>query len=161
MKENYLESVKEEFLHFKVIAERAMMQCPDRKLFVQSNEESNSIATIVKHISGNMISRWTDFLTSDGEKEWRNRDGEFENDIQTRKELLKCWDKGWDRFLLTLNSLTGDDLDKIILIRKEKLTVAEAINRQLAHYCYHIGQIVLLAKMHSTDWKSLTIPRKK
>lgn len=158
--DNYLESVKKQFLYYKGLGEKAMEQVPDQQLFWQYNNESNSIATVVKHLSGNMISRWTDFLTSDGEKEWRQRDAEFENDIKTREDLLKVWDKGWDCFEKTLNSLTVNDLEKIIYIRNQGCTVVDAINRQLAHYPYHIGQIVFISKMMVDEkWKSLSIPR--
>lgn len=151
-----------QFLYYKSLGEKAMAQVEDEKLFWQLNEDSNSIATIVKHLSGNMISRWTDFLTTDGEKEWRNRDGEFENDLKTRAEVIALWDKGWDRLFKTLNELRADDLGKIIYIRNEGHTVMEAINRQLAHYPYHVGQIVYVAKIiKSSDWESLSIPRNK
>ncbi|MGZ3930966.1 MAG: DUF1572 domain-containing protein [Bacteroidia bacterium] len=158
--ENYLESIKKQFLYYKSLGQKAMDQVPDEKLFWQYNMESNSIAIIVKHLSGNMLSRWTDFLTSDGEKEWRQRDGEFENDIQTRDDLMKVWNKGWDCLEHTLNSLTADDLTKTVYIRNQGCTAADAINRQLAHYPYHIGQIVFIAKMiEDGKWKSLSIPK--
>ena len=160
--ENYLKSMNRQFLFYKSLGEKAMAQIPDEKLFWQLNEESNSIATIVKHLSGNMISRWTDFFTSDGEKEWRNRDGEFVSDLKTREEVIALWDKGWDRLFKTLDEIRPDDLEKIIYIRNEGHTVMEAINRQLAHYPYHVGQIVYVAKMiKSSDWESLSIPRNK
>ena len=162
MSANYLDSIKRQFLYYKDLGEKAIEQIPEEKLLWQFNAESNSIATIVKHLSGNMISRWTDFLTSDGEKEWRNRDGEFENDIKSKAELIAVWNKGWDCFFNTINSLTENDLQKIIYIRNQGHTVMEAINRQLAHYPYHIGQIVFIAKMiKNEDWQSLSIPRNK
>lgn len=149
-------------MYYKSLGEKAITQIVDEKLFVQVNDESNGIASIVKHLSGNMISRWTDFLTTDGEKEWRNRDGEFENDIKTRTDVISLWDKGWKRLFDTLNELKPEDLEKIIYIRNEGHTVMEAINRQLAHYPYHIGQIVFAAKMlKNSDWESLSIPRNK
>ena len=115
---------------------------------------------IVKHLWGNMLSRWTDFLTSDGEKQWRQRDAEFENNIATREELLSKWNEGWDCLFKTLDSLTTEDLDKEIYIRNEGHSVVEAINRQLAHYPYHIGQIVFIGKMVcDNNWTSLSIPR--
>lgn len=160
--ENYLKSMNRQFLYYKNLGEKAMAQVDEEKLFWQLNEDSNSIATIVKHLSGNMISRWTDFLTTDGEKEWRNRDGEFENDIKTRAEVIALWDKGWNQLFKTLNELKHEDLEKIIYIRNEGHTVMEAINRQLAHYPYHVGQIVYVAKIiKSSDWESLSIPRNK
>ena len=157
---NYLESITRQFEYYKLLGEQAMEQIPDEKLFWHYNEESNSIAIIVKHLSGNMLSRWTDFLTTDGEKEWRNRDAEFENDVQTREQLLEKWNQGWECLLSALKPLTGDDLEKIIYIRNQGHTVMEAINRQLAHYPYHVGQIIYIAKMVAdTGWKSLTIPK--
>lgn len=162
MSDNFLGSIKRQFLYYKDLGEKAIAQTPEEKLFWQYNNESNSIATIVKHLSGNMISRWTDFLTTDGEKEWRNRDGEFENDVKSKADVLAIWNKGWDCFFNTINSLTNDDLLKIIYIRNQGHTVMEAINRQLAHYPYHIGQIVFVAKMIADEkWESLSIPRNK
>jgi hypothetical protein len=160
--EFYLESVKKQFLYYKMLGEKAMNQLEPQQLFVSLNEDTNSIATIVKHVSGNMLSRWTDFLTSDGEKEWRNRDTEFENDLQSKDEVFAVWNKGWDCFLDTLNSLKPEQLSDIIYIRNEGHTVIEAINRQLAHYPYHVGQIVFYAKqLKNGDWDSLSIPKNK
>ena len=159
MTNDYLESVKKQFEYYKMLGEKTFAQIADEKLFWQYNDESNSIATIVKHMSGNMLSRWTDFLTTDGEKEWRNRDAEFENDLTTRNELLAAWNKGWTCLFNTLNSLTSDDLQKEIYIRNQGHTVTEAINRQLAHYPYHIGQIVFIGKMVAPKWTSLSIPK--
>jgi hypothetical protein len=159
--DHYLDSAKNQFEQYKLLGEKAFAQVPDEKLFWQFNEESNSIATIVKHLSGNMLSRWTDFLTTDGEKEWRNRDSEFENDIRTREDLLIRWNKGWQCLFNALNVLKNDDLQREIYIRKEKHTVLEAINRQLTHYPYHIGQIVFIGKMISDHWTSLSIPKGK
>jgi Protein of unknown function (DUF1572) len=159
---SYLESVKKQFLYYKTLGEKAMDQLEAEQLFVSINEDTNSIATIVKHLSGNMLSRWTDFLTSDGEKEWRNRDAEFVETIKTKEELLAVWNKGWDCFLSTLNGLETEQLSQIIFIRNEGHTVIEAINRQLAHYPYHIGQIVFYAKMlKNSEWTSLSIPKNK
>jgi hypothetical protein len=156
---NYLESVIKQFDYYKLLGEKTFSQLKDDALFQQHDAESNSIATIVKHLSVNMLSRWTDFLTTDGEKEWRNRDGEFENDIRSRTEMMEAWNKGWDVFMKTLHSLTAPDLEKIIYIRNQGHTVMEAINRQLAHYPYHIGQIVFIGKMLAKEWTSLSIPR--
>ncbi len=159
---SYLESVKKQFLYYKMLGEKAMEQLEPEQLFVSINEDTNSIAVIVKHLSGNMLSRWTDFLTTDGEKETRNRDGEFENDLQTKEQVLKVWETGWDCFLGALNSLQPEQLSEIIYIRNEGHTVIEAINRQLAHYPYHIGQIVFYAKqLKNSEWDSLSIPRNK
>jgi uncharacterized damage-inducible protein DinB len=145
-----------------MLGEKTFAQLSDDKLFWKYNEESNSIATIVKHLWGNMLSRWTDFLTTDGEKEWRKRDAEFENDIKTRQELLDKWNEGWDCLSNAIDALTTNDLEKIIYIRKQPQTVTEAINRQLTHYSYHVGQIVFLGKMLAGNgWASLSIPRLK
>ena len=159
MDTNYLESVIKQFEYYKMLGDKTFAQVPDEKLFWQYNEDSNSIATIVKHLWGNMLSRWTDFLTTDGEKEWRNRDDEFENDITTKGELLQKWNDGWKVFLNTLKLLKEEDLEKIIYIRNQGHTVMEAINRQLAHYPYHIGQIVFIGKMCADKWTSLSIPK--
>lgn len=160
--ESYLESVKKQFLYYKMLGEKAIAQLQPEQLFISVNEDTNSIATIIKHISGNMLSRWTDFLTSDGEKEWRNRDAEFENDLRSKEEVLVVWNKGWDCFENALNGLKPKQLSDIIYIRNEGHTVIEAINRQLAHYPYHIGQIVFYAKqLKNGSWDSLSIPKNK
>jgi len=160
MSSDYLESVKKQFEYYKVLGEKTFSQLPDEMLFWQYNSESNSIATIVKHLWGNMLSRWTDFMTTDGEKEWRNREAEFENDFQTRQELLEKWNAGWTCLFDALNSLTAEDLNKEIYIRNQGHSVTEAINRQLAHYPYHIGQIVFIGKMAAgQNWTSLSIPK--
>ncbi|MCV9931907.1 DUF1572 domain-containing protein [Flavobacterium sp. LS1R47] len=160
--ESYLESIKKQFLYYKTLGEKAIAQLEPEQLFVTVNEDTNSIATIVKHISGNMLSRWTDFLTTDGEKEWRNRDDEFENDIQSKDEVITAWEKGWKCLFDALNSLQPNQLSDIIYIRNEGHTVIEAINRQLAHYPYHVGQIVFYAKqLKNSSWQSLSIPRKE
>lgn len=160
--ESYLESVKKQFLYYKMLGEKAIAQLEPEQLFVSVNEDTNSIAAIVKHISGNMLSRWTDFLTTDGEKEWRNRDAEFENDLQSKEEVILVWNKGWDCFLEALNCLKPEQLSEIIYIRNEGHTVIEAINRQLAHYPYHVGQIVFYAKqLKNNPWDSLSIPKNK
>ena len=159
---NYLESAKKQFLYYKKLADDAVKQIDESLLFFIPNENSNSVAIIMQHMAGNMLSRWTNFLTSDGEKPWRNRDSEFEETIKDKNELLAFWEKGWLVFSTTLNSLAEKDLEKIIYIRNEGHTVMEAINRQLAHYPYHVGQIVYLAKLlKQTNWNSLSIPKKK
>lgn len=159
---HYLESAKKQFEHQKMLGEKAFDQLSDDQLFWQFNRESNSIATIVKHLWGNMLSRWTDFLTTDGEKEWRQRDAEFENSITDRSELLSKWNEGWSCLFDALNSLTEDDLTKEVFIRNEAHTVVDAINRHLAHYSYHIGQIVYVGKMVCNEnWSSLSIPKGK
>jgi hypothetical protein len=162
MKTNYLESVKKQFLYYKTLGEKAFEQLEPDQLFISVNEDTNSIAVIVNHLVGNMLSRWTDFLTTDGEKEWRNRDAEFEEILKTKTELLAHWEKGWHCLFEALNNLQPHQLDEIIYIRNEGHTVLESINRQLAHYPYHIGQIVFYAKMiKKTEWQSLSIPKNK
>lgn len=159
---SYLESVKKQFLYYKTLGEKAFEQLEPGQLFIAVNENTNPIAVIVNHLSGNMLSRWTDFLTTDGEKEWRNRDEEFEDRIQTKEALLASWNKGWDCFLNALDKLEPKHLSEIIYIRNEGHTVIEAINRQLAHYPYHIGQIVFYAKLlKNGEWNSLSIPKNK
>ncbi|MGL2986324.1 DUF1572 domain-containing protein [Flavobacterium sp. RSSA_27] len=158
----YLESVKKQFLYYKLLGEKAINQLTEEQLFLALNDDTNSIALIVKHLSGNMLSRWTDFLTTDGEKDFRNRDAEFENNWNTKDEVMAHWDKGWNCFLNSLESLQPEQLNTIIYIRNEGHTVMEAINRQLAHYPYHIGQIVFSAKqLKNGDWESLSIPKNK
>ncbi len=160
MQNNYLESAKKQFNQYKILGEKTFEQVPDEKLFWQFNGQSNSIGTIVKHLSGNMRSRFSDFLTTDGEKKWRNRDKEFENDFKTREELMAKWTEGWSCVFEALDLLTGEDLEKIVFIRNEKHSVIEALNRQLTHYAYHVGQIVFLGKMIcDQNWKSLSIPK--
>ena len=156
----YLESAKKEFGYYKLLGEKTFSQLTDEQLFIEANSESNSIATIVKHLRGNILSRWTDFLTTDGEKEWRKRDEEFENDICTREELLQKWQVGWSCLFKALDSISDDDLSRVIYIRNQGHTILEAINRQLSHYPYHIGQIVFIGKMLSDkNWNSLSIPK--
>ena len=158
----YLDSAKRQFMMYKQLGEKAIAQIDDKDLHWQANEDSNSIATIMKHLWGNMLSRWTDFLTTDGEKPWRKRDAEFENDVMDRATLLKNWEEGWQCLFRALNSITDDDLEKIIYIRNEGHTILEVINRQIAHYSYHVGQMVYISKLRiSTEWKSLSIPRNK
>ncbi|WP_303310483.1 DUF1572 domain-containing protein [Hymenobacter sp. BT730] len=160
MTADYLNSVKKQFEYYKLLGDKTFAQLPDEALFWQYNLESNSIATIVKHLWGNMLSRWTNFLTTDGEKEWRNREAEFDNDVQTREELLAKWNEGWACLFAALDSLTPDNWNTTIYIRNQGHSVLEAINRQLAHYPYHIGQIVFIGKMvKDGQWNSLSIPR--
>jgi hypothetical protein len=161
-KDNYLENIKKHFLYYKSLGEKAMDQLETKQLFHSQNEHSNSIAIIVKHMHGNMLSRWTDFLTTDGEKEWRKRDEEFEQEPLENIEVSGLWKEGWDCFLAAINSLNTTQLTKTIFIRGEALTVMDAINRQLAHYAYHIGQIVFAAKqLQGEKWNSLSIPKRK
>lgn len=159
MSSDYLNSVLKQFEYYKMLGEKTFSQLEEEQLFWQFNADSNSIAIIVQHLSGNMLSRWTNFLSTDGEKDWRNRDEEFKQNISTKADLIKIWNEGWASFLNALNSLTENDLQKIIYIRNQRYTVTEAINRQLAHYPYHIGQIVFIGKMLSENWQSLSIPK--
>lgn len=159
---NYLGSAKRQFTMYKSLGEKAMAQMDDATLAWQANENSNSVTAIIKHLWGNMRSRWTDFLTTDGEKPWRERDTEFEQENMGREALLKKWEEGWQCLFDALNSITDNDLDKIIFIRNEPHTLLEAINRQIAHYAYHVGQVVYIAKLNiKADWKSLSIPPNK
>lgn len=159
---NYIESVQKQFKLYRSLGEKTISQLDEEKLFWQYNPESNSIAIIVHHLWGNMLSRWTNFLTEDGEKPSRDRDGEFEDVIKTKQELLEKWNAGWECLFQALNSIHPEDLDKTIYIRKEPLSVMDAVNRQLAHYASHVGQIIFLGKMILDGrWVSLSIPRKK
>ena len=159
--DSYLKDSIEVFHYYKKLAERAMEQCGDAQLFKSLDAESNSIAIVVKHMAGNMRSRWRDFLTTDGEKPDRNRDSEFEAPANSRTELMDQWNAGWKWLFDALEPLTDADLTKTVYIRGEAHSMMQAINRQIAHYSYHVGQIVFLAKHMSSDsWKSLTGPRK-
>lgn len=167
--ESFLTSAKKQFLYYKTLGEKAIEQLEPEQLFYALNEDTNSIAVIVKHLHGNMLSRWTDFLTTDGEKENRNRDAEFEenqpvpdNIAAAKINLVAQWHEGWKCLFNALDALTPEHLSSIIYIRNEGHTVVEAINRQLAHYPYHVGQIVFYAKMlKKSDWTSLSIPKNK
>ncbi|MBF8964084.1 DUF1572 domain-containing protein [Pontibacter sp. FD36] len=162
MKTTYLSSLIKQLEYYKMLGEKAMAQVPDDMLFWQYNAESNSIAVIVNHLAGNMRSRFTDFLTTDGEKPWRNRDAEFENKFTNRAEVMACWESGWQCLLQAVGQLQEEELERIVYIRNDGHTVTEALNRQLAHYPYHIGQIVYLAKMvQDGQWASLSIPRNR
>ena len=156
---SYIEDSIGVFRYYKKLAERAMEQVSDEQLFATLDQEANSIAVIVKHMTGNMQSRWTDFLTSDGEKPGRNRDAEFSDPPATREALLHLWEEGWQCLLGTLESLSDADLGRTITIRGEAHSVMQAINRQLAHYPYHCGQIVFLAKhLCAGHWRILSVP---
>jgi hypothetical protein len=160
---HYLEDSIASLRAYKKLAEKALDQLNEDEFFITLDEEANSIAVIMKHMAGNMLSRWTDFLTSDGEKPDRNRDMEFVIEPKTGKQdILAHWEAGWQRVVDTLESLSAADLEKKVMIRGKEHTVVQAINRQLMHYSYHIGQIVFLAKhFRSSEWKSLSIPRNK
>ena len=160
MSKSFLPSVIKQFRYYKSLGEKTFDQVGDDDLIWQYNPESNSIAIIVKHLWGNMMSRWTNFLAEDGEKAWRQREAEFDADIKTRQEMLEKWEAGWACLLTALDAIDPDDLERLIYIRNQGHTIAEAINRQLAHYAYHVGQIVYLGRMLSgAEWQSLSIPR--
>ncbi|WP_088034695.1 DUF1572 domain-containing protein [Evansella clarkii] len=158
----YLRIVIERFNSVKTLGDKTLNQLTEEEIHWNYNNESNSVAVIVKHLSGNMVSRWSDFLTSDGEKDYRNRDGEFMDDITNKAELITVWEKGWTVLIDTLTDLTEQDLLKSINIRGERHLVLEAIERQMAHYAYHVGQIVYIGKqLKDKDWKTLSIPKGK
>lgn len=160
--DDYLISIRKQFLYYKTLADKAMEQLASEQLFYTPDDDTNSIAIIVKHLHGNMLSRWTDFLSTDGEKEWRNRDEEFQNQYTDKETLLDKWEEGWKCLFDTLDNLKSENLTDIIYIRNEGHTVVEAINRQLAHYPYHVGQIVFYAKLLKTkSWSSLSIPKNR
>ncbi|GAC1381944.1 MAG: DUF1572 domain-containing protein [Ginsengibacter sp.] len=156
----FLQSAIKRLLYYKDLADKCFERLNDDEFNFQPDANSNSIAVIIKHMHGNMMSRWTDFLATDGEKEWRKRDGEFVEKEDSKTYLESIWEEGWNCMLNTLYSLKDEDLLKTILIRFEPLSVTDAINRQLAHYPYHVGQIVYLARLLKKDnWKSLSIPK--
>lgn len=160
MMNSYLQSVTNQFKYHQQLGTKTFSQLSDEQLFVQHSDLENSIAIIVNHMWGNMMSRWTDFKTTDGEKEFRERDQEFETIIKTREELLNKWNEGWSCLYKALESLKSDELESLIYIRNQGHTIVEAINRQLSHYSYHVGQIVLLGKIaKKNDWESLSIPK--
>ena len=149
------------YQYYKSLGDKTLERLTDEEMNWQYNGESNSVAIIVKHMWGNMLSRWTDFLTSDGEKAWRDRDGEFEGVFMPKEELLQKWEEGWACVIKALESLTPDDMQKIVYIRNQGHTVEEAIQRQLAHYAYHVGQLVYLGKMLQGErWQTLSIAKR-
>ena len=157
-----IESIKSEYQRYKSLAETAISQVKDDHLHKVLGEDANSIAVVVKHISGNLKSRLTNFLTEDGEKSWRNRDEEFEERFENRTDLLKSWDESWRILFDQINSLKDSDLSKVVRIRSKELTVSDALQRSLAHVSYHVGQIMLMARIQvGKDWKSLSIARGK
>ncbi len=159
---SYLPGIIKLFHYYKSLADKSVAQLDEEQLFWQYNAESNSIAIIMNHMAGNMLSRFTDFLTSDGEKPWRHRDEEFSTSHTGYTVVIRNWNKGWDCLFNTLDILTPNDLENMVYIRNEGHTVVEAINRQLAHYASHVGQIIFIAKMlKNEEWQSLSIPRNK
>lgn len=158
----YLKIVRERFESVKELGDKTISQLSEKDIHWKLNAASNSIAIIAKHVSGNMISRWSDFLTTDGEKSSRNRDQEFEDDVSSKQELITIWERGWKTLFATLKDLEKQDLLKNITIRGERHTVLEAIERQMAHYSYHVGQIVYIGKQLKDDhWETLSIPKGK
>jgi hypothetical protein len=156
----FLSSAHKRLSYYKELGDETFTQLTEADFHYQPNEVSNSIAIIIQHMAGNMLSRWTDFLTTDGEKEWRTRDAEFDEQQKTKQELIACWEQGWACCLDAIKNLKEDDLQKKITIRTESLTVIDAINRQLAHYPYHVGQIIFLGKLIAGDgWQNLSIKK--
>ena len=160
--DTYLQTAIRWFRYYRELAEKTFAQLGNDDFHFKPEEESNSIAIIIQHMSGNMSSRWTKFLTEDGEKAWRTRDEEFEVHQYSKEKLIEIWDNGWNCFFTAIESLNETDLLKIIYIRQEPLTVLDAINRQLAHYPHHVGQIVYIGKLiKGKNWKNLSIEKKK
>ena len=158
--ETFLSSYIKRSTYYKELGDKTFAQLSEADFHYQPNEASNSIAIIIQHLAGNMLSRFTNFLTEDGEKEWRNRDTEFEEQQLSKDALLKKWEEGWASYLSAVKNLTVDDLQKMITIRSEELSVVDALNRQLAHYPYHVGQIVYIGRMiKDNEWQSLSIPK--
>lgn len=156
----YLTSARHQFAYYKQLGERTFAQLEDHHLFHRADPEANSIAIIVHHLWGNMLSRWTHFLTTDGEKPWRERDREFEDELTTREAMLARWEEGWACLFQALGSITPENVDTTVYIRAQAHTIVDAVNRQLCHYAYHVGQIVLLGRMlKGPAWNSLSIPR--
>lgn len=157
---NFLDNIRPLFSYYKSLGEQAMAQVPDAALFHTTGDSQNSIATIVKHLHGNMLSRWTNFLTEDGEKPWRDREGEFHPTFANRTEVMQAWEEGWACLFEAIDHLKPEQLQDLIYIRNEGHTVLEALQRQLAHYSYHCGQIVLLSKQSTgEEWQSLSIAK--
>jgi hypothetical protein len=157
---SYLSSVLKQFQYYKSLGEKTFDQVTEEELFWKPDEEINSIAIIVKHMVGNMLSRWTNFLTEDGEKSWRQRDDEFIDSYSTKQELLQQWELGWDCVFSALDQVNDTNLESVVYIRNQGHTVIEVINRQLSHYAYHVGQIVFLGRMiRKEKWASLSIPK--
>lgn len=158
---DFLSSTVKLFRYYKTLGEKALKQVPEDQWHHTMSEDGNSLAVLVKHLWGNMLSRWTNFLTEDGEKPWRMRDEEFEEDAESPDVVMNWWEEGWKCLFNALESLQPDDLGRTVYIRNEGHTVMEAIHRQLAHYSYHVGQMVFAARIYAgTNWQSLSIPRK-
>lgn len=158
---NYLQNIRKNFEYYKSLGDKSFDQVSPNRINWYFHNDTNSLAIIVKHMAGNLKSRFTDFLTSDGEKEWRHRDQEFVDDIITMDQMMDIWEEGWACLFKALDGLTDDDLAKTVVIRGEEHTVVEALNRQATHHAYHVGQIVFLSKMLAKEWESLSIPKGK
>jgi hypothetical protein len=160
MNESYVQVVLREYRRLKALADDAMAQVPDEQFFACPSQGDNSIAIIAKHVGGNLLSRWTEFLTSDGEKPSRNRDAEFRiTSEDSRAKLLELWERGWAALFGAIEPLRDSDMSRVVMIRGESLTVLQAVNRQLTHYAYHVGQIVYVAKHYrGSSWRTLSIP---
>ncbi|MEQ6122799.1 DUF1572 family protein [Pseudotenacibaculum sp. MALMAid0570] len=160
MENSYLPSIVKQFQYYKNLGDKTFLQLSENELFWQSDSEANSVAIIVKHMVGNMLSRWTNFLTEDGEKPWRNRDDEFIGSYKTKEDVLMNWDKGWNCLFEALDQVNNQNLESIVYIRNQGHTITEALNRQLCHYSYHVGQIVFLGRMlKKEDWNSLSVAK--
>ena len=160
LEKEFLDTATRRMLYYKDLGDKTFAQLSDEDMHYRPGDESNSVAIIVKHLHGNMLSRWTNFLFEDGEKSWRDRDAEFSTGTENKADILALWDLGWKCFIDALKALNENDLLKVIRIRDEELTVVDAINRQLAHYPYHVGQIVYIGKLlKDRNWKNLSIPR--
>ena len=159
--DNFISSTKKQFAYYKSLGDKSFAQLSNEDIFKQANQQTNSIAVIVNHMHGNMMSRWTDFLTTDGEKDFRQRDQEFEPIIKTESEMLSKWEEGWAAVTQAIDSLNADNIDTTVYIRNQGHTILEAVQRQLCHYAYHVGQIVYAAKLLKEDgaFKSLSIPK--
>lgn len=162
MENLFLSSAIKRLKYYKELGDKTFAQLTNKDFHFIPAEECNSIDVIIQHMHGNMLSRWTDFLTSDGEKDWRQRDAEFEEQNFRKEQLIKIWEEGWKLFLDVLQSLSGADLEKTIYIRSKPLSVVDAINRQFAHYPYHVGQIIYVAKIiKNKNWQNLSVPKGK
>lgn len=160
MSSSYLKSIRFEYMRYKTMAERAVAQLEDGELHWKASENANSVAVLMQHIAGNTLSRFTDFLTSDGEKNWRDRDSEFEEQFTDRGELMAYWERGWQCLFDALNALAEADLERTVYVRAEGHTVAEALNRSMGHHAYHVGQIVHIGiQLKGDAWQTLSIPR--
>lgn len=160
MASSYLKSIRQEYQRYKTMAERAVAQLSDDELHWTPHASCNSIAVLMQHIAGNTLSRFTEFLTTDGEKDWRDRDAEFEEQFTDRENLLEYWEKGWACLFDAMDGLREDDLEHTVHVRNEPHSVIEALNRSMGHHAYHVGQIVLIGiQIKGEDWKTLSIPR--